>query len=723
MVSLLVLVVFLIFFGKPRSVDLFISPFLDSFEQTDYKNEGKVRRDYLAWKDKKYKIEVLYRVNHFWKRYPLNWKQKVNARLENVSHPEGFYLSTMRKGEWEETPAAYVIELKNSHSFFVKVEQIDNYVDLSSPQLVTFTLTIQVNGTKIWKSKLYEFLIGNDLGDSWVAFDPGTTATSIAFKNDNGDISMAKDMEDVSIIPSVLLYDKEDSTKSFYGTKAVRRVGNTSRFIGFRSIKKLLGYVNVSEENGQAGKKIAAKLLNDIYNDLKKNNLAICKSKRAVVAIPNNYTATKIKDMLFCIESLNQFKEIRPVYEAEAVIFYYMSNKSRLEATFDCKGEKSNETILVFDMGGATINTTIAQISKSNKDVYEVNILSKIGYGIGGDSIDYCILRSIFDFAGKVSYLQEINIFDRATAKMMSKENYDNIREHLIELAFDIKKELVANIGNQELISANQLELYFGKRKSSNSIQVDVNSDFYRIFKTKSKYCILKNDYFRDLIYGNVSDSIREVSAFAGNPKIDKIILSGRSSCFPYIEANILDSFAYSPAIIDLTKIGCEKTAVAEGACWYGQNKNCIRLKNLTTSANFGFVKTMSPDKADIRFETLIMAGQPFADRQQGQVKSTEHTTQYKDIFNFDGSCVNFYQVMGSDSEKIIAGNHKHKYSKIATIVLAQESERIGMRVNENDDVNCSVKFNSGTIIKERGVIADQEIKDANMEHYTWIVK
>jgi hypothetical protein len=622
---------------------------------------------------------------------------------------------------FEECSSDYEMLLSDGCDFLVKLSQTDNNIDLSKSQLVKFGVNVVVD-TNIRRTIDYEFLIGEYLGDAWVAFDPGTTATTIAYGNDNHDITIAKNKENEMLIPSVLVFDKQDKNKSFFGKNAEQRIKTVENYIGFRSIKKLLGFKDTDKNTNKKGKDLAIKLVSDIFNDLQQANTEMQTAKHAIVAIPNNYTATKIKDMLACIENLGQFKEIRTIYEAEAIVFYYLSNKSDLNKQFECKYINENETILVFDMGGATINVTVIQVSKQNKDIYEVNILSKIGYGIGGDSIDYCILKSIFDFGEQIPELQQINIFDKTVKERLTETDYKRIKENLIDLSFKIKKKIIENQRKIELISANDLQIFLQEAVAKN-IYIDVESEFYRIFKLKSPYCILRNKYFMQLIYESVSEATTEVLKNAGSSTINKIILSGRSCSFPNIETTVNNEFSFSVDVINLSKnIDVAKTAVAEGACWYGLNNNCIKLNNLKTSTNFGFVKTKSPDRGDIQFEKLIEAGKDFINREQGQIKSTKKMLDFNDRFSFDGNNVNFYQVMGRDCKAIIAENQKHKYSKIATIKLSQESEKIGMIVNENDDVNCSVWLVSGKVIKEKGIIADQEIIDANEEHYTWIV-
>ena len=711
----------LIAIGKPMDMNYRVDKFLDSFEKTDYNKNGRVKTDYLVWNISEYTVKIEYWIFYKWKNNPFNRKNKVSVKLDNIKLPGGFEVTLIKKSDdFNECPSDYEMLLTNSSEFLVKIKQTDNNIDLSQPQLVKYDINIIGVNFNIRKTISYKFLIGEDLGESWVAFDPGTTATTIAFEKNSTEITIAKNKDGETLTPSVLVFDRNAIKSSFYGDDAENRIRSTAQYLGFRSIKKLLGFKDTNKETGKNGKELAEKLVGDIYNDIKKNNLGIENSKRAIVAIPNNYTAAKIKDMLSCIENLGQFKEIRTIYEVEAIIFYYLSNKSLLERQYSCNNSNANEIVLVFDMGGATINATVAQISKQNNDTYEVNILSKIGYGIGGDTIDYCILKSIFEYEKDLD-LQHLNIFDKKIRAALTPENYIKIKEDLIKLSLKIKLQITKNQSKSEFIPANDLQIYLTKAAGKN-IYFDSDSNFYRIFKKSSKFSILKNKCFMDLIYKNVSDAVNETLKIAGSPKINKIILSGRSTSFPNIESNISGEFSYSPDILNLNKTGVAKTAVAEGACWYGANNNCIKLNNLKTSANFGFVKTKSPDKQNIQFINLVGAGQNYGETENVGIKFAQNTEIFRDLFNFDGKKVNFYQVMGSDCETIIAEKQKHKYSKIETIKLNQESEKIVIRVSENDDVNCSVCLVNGYLEERKVVIADQEITEANEEHYTWIL-
>ena len=77
---------------------------------------------------------------------------------------------------------------------------------------------------------------------------------------------------------------------------------------------------------------------------------------------------------------------------------------------------------------------------------------------------------------------------------------------------------------------------------------------------------------------------------------------------------------------------------------------------------------------------------------------------------------------MGKDASKILSENQTHKYSKIASIKLPMELKALQMMVSEDDDVICKVQLMNNDLIETKGYVSDQEITDANAEHYTWMI-
>lgn len=753
--AVLLLVIILVAYGKPLKIYFHLDGYLDSFEKTDYNTGGKLFTPYKAWNYELQGNTDLLLVKGFVRfkseNYPFNWNSPIHLRLQIEKLPAGFDLFLKHavndiKEFDADIPTAIYKRKDGNLSFWVGIRQTDITRQIVEPELVRFSVEAVIKDSglgfiksEIRKNIVYQFHIGADLSDVWVGFDPGTTGSCVAVGSSSENILLGEDKAKNKIIPSVITFDKDANYLNrsvhkniyAYGEKA-RTVFNTSDY-GFKSIKKLLGYKDIKEihfNNGNTlqlkGKDLAALLVKGLFKDVntyfnrtdfnadeyKRNGQF--NPLRAVVAIPNNFTAGKIQDMIDCIANLNQFKEIRYVYEAEAVLFYYLSNYSKYNpgnTTFE------TETILVFDMGGATINATVVTATKTfinKRPKYKIDLLGKIGYGIGGDTIDYCICKFILSFAGEFHSFNGIDILDK--------------KDKLAELAYEVKVEMVENYtqGRNYLITAYNLENIINS-KLDLSITIDENeSEMYQYFlkSNTGEYKLFKHIIFAQIIYNNVKDAANEVLALSGNPLVDKIIFSGRSTAFPMIKETVENQLQTKDNNIESIALNLEesKVAVAIGACWYGINKNSIRLNNLKTNASFGFKKTLSADKRDVKYYELIEMGCNFEADNDG-IGYFRGEESIVDDFAFDGSKVNFYQVMGKDADKILSLQQKHKFSKIATIGIEQVTSVVAMQVNENDEVDCRVRLQSNRTLNEKGAVADQEIDEANEEHYTWMVK
>jgi molecular chaperone DnaK (HSP70) len=761
-ILLLILIVFLLFYGKPQRINLVLNGYIDSYEVTDYKSFGKLITPFKSWNSDNQKVDYLlvnggigYRSSSFL----FNWNSPIFIKLFDVFVPDGFEIFIKYKtDDIKEFGIDRRILLKkdrnNNFLFFIGIRQNNITRRLTNPELFRFKIHASYVQSKVLiRTNLeelidYKFHLGNDLGDVWVGFDPGTTGSCVAVGSDTNNIVLIEDIRIKGannplrrIIPSVVGFDKDQNielgeiindSQFIYGNLAYTRRLEESKYDLHYSLKKLLGYKDVKRivfKNGKTidlqGKDLAKLLVRGLFKDMTSyfnqtdvsadeyRRKEIFNPLRAVVAIPNNSTISKVQDMVDCIANLNQFKEIRYVYEAEAVLFYYLSNFSKLS---NGSTISDSETILVFDMGGATINATIVTSNKifiDNRPKYNIDFLGKIGYGIGGDTIDYCISRFILSNSTEFPALGGINIFDK--------------KIQLAELAFQVKKEIIANFYSNKdyLITAFNLETYINKALDVSIKINEETSKMYKYFRKDSEsYKLFTHQLFTKTIYKNVKEAVNEVIHLSNNVPIDKVIFSGRSTSFPFIKETVQNELKANKGKSEIITLDLEesKVAVAKGACWYGINKNSVFLNNLKTNASFGFKKTLSVNQADVEFHELIEIGNAFDTKNDG-IDSFKGKEKICDDFAFDGGKVNFYQIMGKDADKILSNGEKHKFSKIATIMPDKVTSEIAMEVSENDEVTCFVRLNNGQIIKESGVVSDQEIEDANEEHYTWIVK
>jgi len=752
-IVLLLIIIYLVVIGKPKRIKYAINGYLDSYETINYKKYGKLLTPYKYWDTQSDSIIIDGLIEYKSDNYLFNWKPDIYLCIQEEDVPQGFdlFLKPDSKTIKEYSKGNLMpikTDRKNKFRFIVSLRQNDINVTISEPLLISFKIGVLIRESKLIFIKVelqesieYKYHLGYDLGDLWVSFDPGTTGSCVAIGNHAENITLS----DVSItkstgkkiMPSMLTFDHtfnyisgnghsiDDSYK--YGSLAYTN-WERAKF-KFQSIKKLLGYKDIKEikfSNGSVlsltGKELSSLLVKGLFNELKSfvvriNNPeflhhGVFNPQRAVIAIPNNFTISKIQDMVDCLGCLEQFKEVRYVYEAEAVLFYYLSNYSRFNnenVTF------KDENILVFDMGGATINATIVSASKleeNQKPIYYINFLGKIGYGIGGDTIDYCLIKFILGFSDEYFELKNIN--------------FDNNKEQLSKLAQEIKIEMVNNYHQDfdYLITFANLQKYINNNLGI-KLTIEEESKIYQYFKkdSKGKFKLLTHPLFVNIIFNNVKDAVNEVLDLSGNCTIDKVIFSGRSTFFPYIKETVekqLKAKNSVPVKITL-EIEESKTAVAHGACWYGINKNAIRLNNLKTNASFGFKHTVTANVADVEFIELVQMGCEF-DQTNSEVDKVIGTKNLSSDFSFDGAKVNFYQVMGKDANQILSKNQKHKFSKIASIRIPQTTEAIQMVVKEDDDVECKVKLVNNRVLEEKGVVSDQEIADANEEHYTWII-
>jgi len=752
-IILLAGIFFLIAYGRPRRMFFSINGYLDSYQIIDYKKVGKLLTPYKYWDVNSDYLPVKGEVFYKSRKFPFNWNSHVHLDLIGVQIPEGFdiYLKENLQSIREYSPG-HEMELKkakdNSISFFVCLRQNDINVKITEPQLAKFSIKATVRDSvtfiksDIYQTLDYNFHLGPDLGDVWVGLDPGTSGSCVAVGSHGDDIILGKGKNSgTAIISSKVVFDKtRDFISSnghipdeiyFTGVLAETRSSDKARSISFQSIKKLLGFKNLKEiqfQNGNllslSGKQLSSLLVKGLYNFLAQSidtslpankdyldNSRNFDPQRAVVAIPNNFTISKIQDIVDCTASLNQFKEIRYVYEAEAVLFYYLSNYKRFnpsETSFD------EETILVFDMGGATINTTIVNASKiieNNRPVYSIDFLSKIGYGIGGDTIDYCVVKFLLSFSNEYLEFKSVDISSQTPS--------------LVNLAFEIKKQVVYNYesGYDYLITVFELQRLINSTLKTN-IVIEEDSSLYSFFKKNARghFELFTQPIFLEYIYNNIKDAVKEVIELSEAP-VNKVIFSGRSTFFPFVKETVKKQFEVrkkNPAFINL-EFEESKTAVAQGACWYGINKNAVRLNNLKTNASFGIKKTLSADRTDVEFIELVEMGCAF-DTYSDEIGSFRGHEKINDDFAFDGAKVNFYQIMGKDADKILSENQKHKFSKIADIQLPLTATEIAIKVSEDDDIECAVRLVSDQVKIEKGVVSDQEMEDANEEHYTWTV-
>ena len=470
--ALLILILVLIYYGKPTKLEFRINGYLDSFLKVDYRKYGQIHTPYKFWNTQTDREDIIVVDGHLTYRSPgylLNWNPVVVLNIHELASPEGFSMVLKPDGKAIQEYSAgnhMGIRQNKEHNlrFFICVRQNDITRILTEPEHFKIKIEARIRQTiflirsKINEKIRYKFHIGNDLGDVWVGLDPGTTGSCIAVGTQADDIVLGQDIrhgKPYTIIPSKLVFNVENdlmfsgselSEKDYKHGVLAANAWDAAK-VKFQSFKKLLGYCNkktISFKNNKklelTGKELSGLMVKGIFNDLASfleltanfgfystvNGSRVFNPKRAVVAAPNNATLGKVQDLIDCVGLLKQFKEVRYIYEAEAVLFYYLGNYSKFNPdrkTFE------KEVVLIFDMGGATINATVVSVTKTEEDEsakFNIDILGKIGYSVGGDSIDYCLVKFILSFSDEFPELKSVSI--------------DTHKDKLLNLAREIKE-------------------------------------------------------------------------------------------------------------------------------------------------------------------------------------------------------------------------------------------------------------------------------------------
>lgn len=633
--------------------------------------------------------------------------------------------------------------------------------------------------------RIYDFIVKPDFErkTAWVAFDPGTTGSCAAFAFDGNpwdSIVLAKNQysltdstkkETTCIFPSVVKV--QDRARCFrqgssevsdvehwtlgedfiFGNQAEIRLGNNR----FKSIKKLLGYTNLLELRKDlartkiSGKDLAFLLVKGLYKevgDFAMENADVDEDlrrkmsdgrghfapTRAIVAVPNNYTLLKIQDMVDSVKRLGCFEEVHYLYESEGVMMNYLNKMwTRLS-------KKDNEKVfIVYDMGGATINATAFRLNiifndRGNIDRLTVRTLSKVGYCVGGDDIDYALIRILFDLPAVSSVLGGNE--ERKTEIM--KQN----KQKLIRFVTNLKLDLIA-LSRKD---TSQLRFMTNLNDFINHVCIVMKecglvvdhtmfneSDFdyidRQLLSQDNKNCLMYK-----FVYSKVEDAVNELMKDLGKTEME-LIFSGRSSLYPHIQdyvrktmvsqgfsPNTWDGFNDAHGFLDADAV---KTAVAAGACWYAVFNTKIRLDHSVIPSTFGFIDQVEGKPI---FHPVIKRLDNYVDgKKTNTVEPTDKELQ----------SVTFLQMLGSDYDKILDDFYKkknlHKINVLEVIpgeILDGSLENVSITIEDNNnfsyDVETSTKHITpksnrySRLVGHEGTAVKTEIAEENNASYVF---
>lgn len=626
--------------------------------------------------------------------------------------------------------------------------------------------------------KKYSFIVRpprlkqNENGtDTWIAFDPGTTGAcaTISYKGlpfelnniivvKNRVISDSKETED-PIFPSkirifgncpvnenVLDADRceEGEEGNFvFGNNAENRDGTNI----FQSIKKLLGYttrIKVYTENGHScettGKDLAYLLAKGLYKRVEdyvmgddtddeikknfKNGTSFC-PQRAIVAVPNNYTVQKIQEMVGSIERLSVFEEVHYIYESEAVFMSYCRKEYRN------LNKMADDVFIVFDMGGATINVTAFSIkitlgNRNNIEKLVVSTMSKVGFYVGGDDIDYAIIKSLYSIP---------RVKECFESGEEIKQHMLHYKQELLKTALEIKKEIKDNgfnLSPEEFVNKNYFkDLHLPKAiirpDGSDPNDRDVwNKEFFNSFNEN-----LKNN-LEKYVYNPVADAIEELIDPIQSGKNVRAIFSGRSSVFGRVKSiavenlrkkfkkvAVWDGFNNKNNELDIEQV---KTAVAIGANWYARFSHIVHLEHNIVPTTIGFIDMV---ENTYKFIPLIQRNNPF---EENNKVSNDETF----IPPIQAQDIQFVQMQGSNYEKIVKdfydeGQNNNRHKMVLLDYVPENSingpiRKITATLDNLNNFTYNITADEEINSKGHPRVVETEIKDEQNESYIYSI-
>ena len=635
------------------------------------------------------------------------------------------------------------IPVENSGEFEFKITlSVRRNADLSKPHRISIKYNAR---TKYKRMKFFEqetayeesnqgmldLFVRSELNNSntWIGLDPGTSGSCVCIgrggsKNNPNICHLGE-----GIIPSVVVLPRSTRVKDdfrdyqpgddyLYGDEARQQwtaeINNGAR--GFVSIKKLLGYnsedripVRLKDRTAYfSGAEVAHLLIKGIDRELKQSidNFSDVersiytpqgqtKCERLVVAIPNNYTLPKILDMVRSIQWLNQYEEVRYIYEPEAVIFNYLMKE------YQGVAKHKSLVAMVFDMGGATINVSVYELSISGRDdgsdSVRVKTLGKVGYAVGGDNIDFALLESLielyvgsrknritdehknkFELQKKNELLPKIFELKLALIDAVRHKRYEGVFSSSASFILFVNKcfELLRQWGYKE-IDEDFLKIYL-------NIHDDPVWEDYR--ETIIQY-LLNSAEIKQYVYERIDEAVEDVMSFVDNMKIDTLIFSGRSVLFPGVKEHVKHTLNQSNDIewngLDDNEI---KSAVAYGACWYGMYSTSIQLDNELITSSYGYGMTTN---GRYTFVPIIRRGSIFDEKGKCD---REH--DLNSSFNADANLIKFYQMMGR-VEDCVFDENKKKYKRVylGDIQAYTNTRKLSMEIDRNDNLCYRVVF------------------------------
>ncbi len=432
----------------------------------------------------------------------------------------------------------------------------------------------------------------------YFGIDLGTTNSVIAWGNLNSKGELVCNVHETErktpggksrsrLLPSFVGYDVDRSTGeliSFVGDAAKEKYGDKQGYVS-KSIKSQMGFSDSSDLADEIPDKtpaqVSAKILSHMLKDAERKYLFY--PEDVVITIPASFGPDSLKATIEAAKlakiNTDNVHDIL-LHEPEAVIYNFIHMQESGEIPEILIDFSTPKNILVFDLGGGTLDVTIHTISSAENGMMNVKKIAISRYTqIGGDNFDELIAEYLFkEFQDtldmkvpsdkKEGIMRKLRQLAEQQAKLELSEKFDNYAQAGKEMPDDCEVEvydsyIYNNFGIDVYLTKAKIMEIISPLMANNLTMADVK----RIDNIPS-------NQIDNIIY-----PILDVLAKAGgNIKIDAVLLNGGMTKFYPIKERVDRFFGMNSFTI------CDPDlAVAKGAVYYHY---CLHKYNVTKKSS-----------------------------------------------------------------------------------------------------------------------------------------
>lgn len=457
----------------------------------------------------------------------------------------------------------------------------------------------------------------------YAAIDLGTTNSVIAYgnitrnrmkpivleldrKNGTGSTSRSP------LLPSVVFYYKNNDGNMVtdVGDYAKSRYGTRTGYV-CKSVKSLMGVTNqvplVDEIPDKTPADVSGQILSYMVNSAKKR-LFQQELRDVIITVPASFDSDQCQATIDAARKAGiNVENMHDVllYEPKAVIYDFMRMQEDGEIPPDLLSLDTDKNVMVFDLGGGTLDVTLHRVGYSKEGILDIRDLAISRYTLlGGDNFDELLAA---DMLSRFEEMYGIKVSIRRREEVMCKLRklaehlkmelsmaYENARMSDIELPDDYEFEEM----DVSLYDAYAFECTYTKAEVE---QIVAPLMGYK-YKIEDVGSIQRMDE-RDV--DNIIYPILDVLDKAGSGiKIDAVILNGGMTKFYLIRQRLKEFFGFEPL-----ETSDPDLSVARGGVYYHyclHKYNIRRTDYSTGAAAFGNTEKTEVAKAPFRTGTIL---------------------------------------------------------------------------------------------------------------------